>query len=219
MVGLMSSQTRTPVCILVRVSTNRQETDRQTNELTAYAASKGYEVIEVCKEVISGKAEPEQREGLQRALELAQTGKVKKVLTHEISRIARRNSVAHTFIEALEAVGVSLYWHAQSIETLLPSGKRNPAASLMFSLLSEMARAERETLVERILSGLAEAKRKGKHLGRPKGSSISRAAFVGKHRDIVKLLKAGHSVRNTAKIAGKAASTVSRIKIALRAST
>lgn len=64
----------------------------------------------------------------------------------------------------LEALGVSLYWHAQRIETLLPSGRRNPAASIMFSLLAEMARNERETLVERIKSGLAEARRKGHRL-------------------------------------------------------
>jgi hypothetical protein len=40
--------------------------------------------------------------------------------------------------------GVSLYWHAQSVETLLPSGKRNPAAGIMLALLAEMARGESE---------------------------------------------------------------------------
>jgi DNA invertase Pin-like site-specific DNA recombinase len=40
----------------------------------------------------------------------------------------------------------------------------------MFALLSEMARAERETLSERIKSGLAEARRKGRKLGRPANS-------------------------------------------------
>src|SRR5207248_9069139 len=56
--------------------------------------------------------------------QLALEGKIKKVLVHEVSRIARRNSVAHRFVETLEECGVSLYWHAQSIETLLSSGKR-----------------------------------------------------------------------------------------------
>jgi DNA invertase Pin-like site-specific DNA recombinase len=48
---------------------------------------------------------------------------------------------------------VSLYWHAQAIETLLPGGKRNPAAGIMLALLAEMARNETETLRERIKSG------------------------------------------------------------------
>ena len=79
-------------------------------------------------------------------------------LVHEISRLARRNSVAHRFVETLEECGVSLYWHAQGIETLLPNGKRNPAAGIMLALLAEMARNQTETLRERINSGLAEAR-------------------------------------------------------------
>ena len=70
------------------------------------------------------------------------------MLVHEVSRLARKPSVAHTTVEELEDRGVSLYWHQQGIETLLPSGERNPAAGVMFALLSEMARAERETLVD-----------------------------------------------------------------------
>jgi DNA invertase Pin-like site-specific DNA recombinase len=149
--------------------------------------------------------------------ELARAGKIKKVLVHEISRIARRPSVAHTFVETLEQCGVSLYWHAHSIETLLSNGKRNPAAAIMLALLAEMARAEKETLVERIKSGLDEARRKGVKLGRPEGSSLETAELVAKHADIVRALKAGQSVRNAAKITGKGASTVQRVKAALAA--
>lgn len=204
-----------PVCILVRVSTNRQETDRQTAELTDYARRKSYSVVEVCREAITGTADGEARHGLARALELAAVGNVKKILVHEVSRLARRNSVAHDFVEKLEAHGVSLYWHQQGIETLLENGKRNPAAAIMFALLAEMARNERETLVERIRSGLAEARRKGRKLGRPKGTTESLEDFLAKHRDIVRQLRGGQSVRNTAKITGKGTSTVQRVKRAI----
>lgn len=204
-----------PVAILVRVSTNRQETDRQVSELSDYAAKKGFEVVEVCKETVSGKAEECDREGLQRALHLAESGAVKKVLVHEVSRLARRSSVAHRFVEALEDVGVSLYWHQQSIETLLENGKRNPAAAIMFALLAEMARSERETLIERINSGLSEARRKGKTLGRPKGSVMLPRERVIKHKDIARLLNQGvHSLRQIAKITNKSKLTVQRVKAA-----
>ena len=206
-----------PVAILVRVSTSKQETARQVRELTHYADSKGYLVVEVCRETISGDSASDERKGLQRVEELAAAGKIRKVLVHEISRIARRNSVAHKFVETLETHGVSLYWHAQGIETLLPNGKRNPAAGIMLALLAEMARAELETLRARIASGLAEARRNGKKLGRPVGSSLSRAVFLQKHRDIVRLLKSGQSVRNSAKIAEKGNSTVQRVKALLAA--
>jgi DNA invertase Pin-like site-specific DNA recombinase len=201
----------TPVAILVRVSTSRQETARQLSELTKYADSKGYSVVEVCKETISGDADADARHGLRRVEALAEAGKIKKVLVHEISRIARRNSVTHRFIEKLEDCGVSLYWHSQGVETLLQNGKRNPATSIMLALLAEMARNELEVLKARIMSGLAEARRQGKTLGRPVGSVLSRAEFLRKHRDVVRLLKGGQSIRNAAKIAGKGVSTVQRV--------
>ena len=112
-------------------------------------------------------------------------------------------------------MGVSLYWHAQSIETLLPNGKRNPAAGIMLALLAEMARNESETLRERIKSGLALARKRGVLLGRRKGTTLTREQFLRKHKDIVRQIRAGQSVRNTAKIVEKGFSTVQRVKAAL----
>ncbi|MGE9266470.1 MAG: recombinase family protein [Verrucomicrobiales bacterium] len=212
------SKKKIPVVILVRVSTSKQETDRQISELLAYAEFKDYDVIEICREEISGRSDMDDRVGIQRVEELARNGTINKVLVHEVSRLARRNSVAHAFVETLEACGVSLYWHQHAIETLLPNGKRNPAAALMFALLSEMAVAERETIVERIKSGLAEARRKGRTLGRPKGSTVSTQSFLEKHKDICRRLKEGHSIRNTAKICGKGVSTVQRVSATLKKS-
>lgn len=210
-----------PVAILVRVSTDRQETTRQINDLTNVARAKGWHVVEVCEETVTGRADMDDRSGLHRVEALAAGGQIKKVLVHEVSRLSRRPSVAHTFVEMLEGHGVSLYWHAQSIETLLPSGKRNPAAAIMLAVLAEMARAETDTLRERIMSGLANAKangtKSGNPFGRPTGSGLSESAFLSKHRDLVKLLTSGQSIRNAAKIAGKGFSTAQRVKAAMDA--
>lgn len=206
-----------PVALLVRVSTDRQDTARQTAELTSVAAAKGWQVVEVVEEAgISGRRDRGDRPGLARVEVLAESGAIKKVLVHEISRLTRRPSVAHSFVEALEGYGVSLYWHAQSIETLLPSGKRNPAAAIMLALMAEMARAETDTLRERVKSGLEQARRAGKVLGRPKGSGATREAFLVKHGAIVKLLEAGHSQRHVSKITGKGTTTVLQVAKAMR---
>lgn len=202
----------TPVAILVRVSTQRQETDRQISELQSYADSKGYRVVEILTETVSGKADESERLGLRRAEELARTGKIKKVLVHEISRLSRRNSTTHRFVETLEEYEVSLYWHSQAIETLLPNGKTNPAARVMLALLAEMARNELEVLRTRILSGLEEAKRKGVILGRRKGTKLPPKDLLKKHPDILRCLRSGQSIRHTAKITGKGFSTVCRVK-------
>jgi DNA invertase Pin-like site-specific DNA recombinase len=129
-----------PVAILVRVSTVRQETARQEAELRSVADARGWSVVEVVEEAgVSGAAGV--RPGLDRVLVLAGSGAIRKVLVHEVSRVARRNSAAHAFVERLTDLGVSLYWHAQGLETLLSNGKPNPAAGLVFSMLAEMARA------------------------------------------------------------------------------
>ncbi|SKB08204.1 Site-specific DNA recombinase [Prosthecobacter debontii] len=207
-----------PVAILVRVSTAKQETTRQITELKSLADLKGWQVIAVCEEAgVSGRANEHERHGLHEIEELACAGKIKKVLVHEVSRLARRNSLVHKFVETMEELGVSLYWHAQGVETLMSNGKRNPAAAIMLALLAEMARNEVETLSTRIKSGLAEARRKGRRLGRPPGSGLERSKLLAKHRDIIRLVKAGQSVRNAAKISGKGVSTVQRIIAALAA--
>jgi DNA invertase Pin-like site-specific DNA recombinase len=202
----------TPVAILVRVSTAKQETDRQVSELEAYAKDKGYRVVEVCRECVSGGAAESEREGLKRVLELARAGGIKKVLVHEVSRLARRNSVAHCFLEELDECCVSLYWHQQAIETLLPNGKRNPAAGIMFALLAEMARAERETLRSRIKSGLEEAARKGRFPGRPLGSRKSDDEVLKQYAPVVRQLRAGQSIRNAAAICGVSKNTVQKVR-------
>ena len=201
-----------PVAILVRVSTKQQETARQVSELCTYATQRGYHVVEVCEEHVSGAASESEREGLARVLELGRLGKIKKVLVHEVSRVARRNSVAHKFLEDLDELGVSLYWHAQGIETLLPNGKRNPAASIMFSLLAEMARAEREQFKERVESGMQEAARQGRYPGRPKGSAKSEESLLSEYSQVVRQLKAGQSIRNTAAICRVSKGTVEKVR-------
>jgi len=202
----------TPVAILVRVSTDRQLNARQVSDLQTVATAKGWEVVEVIEEIITGRADANIRPGLTRLGELVRAGSIRKVLVHEVSRLSRRPAVVHAFVEELEAAGVSLYWHAQGIETLLPTGKRNPAAAIMLALLAEMARAETDTLRERINSGLAEARRKGVVLGRKVGSTIKPADLLKKHEDVVKLLGKGYAIRNVATITGKSKGTVENVK-------
>jgi len=212
---LRTPERRTPVAILVRVSTTKQETARQLSELRDYAEGKGYSIVAECEEKASGASDVAKRQGIHDVLDLARQGRIQKVLVHEVSRVARRNSVAHRFVEELEELGVSLYWHAQGIETMLPNGKRNPAASVMFALLAELARNERETLSERIRSGLQEAAKRGRYPGRPVGTAMSPEELVRKHSKVVRQLRAGQSIRNTAKICGVSKGTVERVRKAM----
>ncbi len=81
-----------------------------------------------------------------------------------------------------------------------------------------LAGSELELLRARIMSGLAEARRKGKKLGRPAGSVLTPAKLLLKHRDVARLLQSGQSIRNAAKLSEKSVSTVQRVKALLDAS-
>jgi DNA invertase Pin-like site-specific DNA recombinase len=201
----------TPVAILARVSTDKQVTDRQIAELQAHAASHGWTVVEVVQEVVSGASVV--RSGIARIKELAATGAIEKVLVHEVSRIARKNSTSHEFLEFLTTNGVSLYWHTQRIETLLPDGRTNPAAAIMFALLSEMARGERELLIERTKSGLQAARRRGVRLGRTPGSTERPEVFLDRYPEVARRLrKGGMSIRDIAGVCNTSTNTVLKVK-------
>ena len=64
--------------------------------------------------------------------------------------------------------------------------------------------------------GLENAKRKGKILGRPNGSSKSDQDILKQYPAIVKQLKAERSIRETAKLCDVANGTVVKVKQALK---
>jgi DNA invertase Pin-like site-specific DNA recombinase len=201
---------RLPVAIFVRVSKQSQDYQRQISDLQAYATRQGYEVVKVISEKISGAAD--NREGIAELLELVESGQIQKVLVSEVSRLGRKTSEVLQVVDELTDQGVSIYVQNFGMETLLPNGKRNSAAGIIFTLLAEFARMERETMIERINSGLAEAKRIGKKFGRPEGSTMTQAELLEKYPKVVKLLKQGQSIRNTAAIAGVSSKTVEKVK-------
>lgn len=207
---------KTPVAILVRVSTDEQDNTRQIQELEAIAKANGWAVKEVVREDgVSGASR--NRPKLAHILSLAESGKIRKILVHEITRLSRHPAVLHDAVERCNECGVSIYWHAQRSETLLPDGERNPATGMMLAIIGEMGRTEREFLTKRIRSGMEAAKRAGRHMGRPEGTTIAPADLMKKHADVVKLLKAGQSVRHTAAITGKSKGTVEKVRAVWKA--
>jgi DNA invertase Pin-like site-specific DNA recombinase len=77
--------------IYSRVSSegNRQDNERQTNELIEYANKMGYELVGVYEEKISGYKKNEDRPVFSKMLEEIDKGNIEKLLTWELSRIGR----------------------------------------------------------------------------------------------------------------------------------
>ena len=165
--------------IFVRVSKQQQDYKRQIEDLREVARSQKVEIVKEIAEKISGAKDNIAREGLQEMLSLAKKGEIDKVLVQEVSRLGRSTVEVLKILEELSNLGISVYVQNFGIETL-KKGKRNPIAQFFFTLLAEFARLERETLRERIISGMEQARRQGKKFGRPDGSKEDKEIFLKK---------------------------------------
>ncbi len=200
--------------IFVRVSKKEQDYQRQVEDLRAVAQSQAVQVVAEIAEKISGARRNQEREGIQQLLALSRQGAIQKVLVSEVSRLGRSTVEVLQIVEELTQLGISIYVQNFGIETL-KNGKRNPVAQFMFTLLAEFARLERETLRERILSGMDEARRQGIRIGRPVGKTEDKAVFLKKYAAVARQLRAGLSVRKTAKLCEVAINTVRKVKTLL----
>ncbi len=100
-------------------------------------------------------------------------------------------------------------------------GKRNQVAGIVISVMVEIDAMETERLSERILSGLDQAHRDEKRLGRPPGSVKDRIGepaqkLLKEYPGVVKDVKAGLSIRQIAAIREVSKDTVQRVKKALK---
>ncbi len=199
--------------IFVRVSTkDKQSTDRQINELNQVASSRNLKVVEVIEEKVSGTLKNDQREGIQRLLELSRKGKYDILLVSEISRLSRNTHQLLQIVEELNSLKISIYSLNFGIETLNENGKPNPLSQFLLTILSEISRMEREQIVERIKSGLENCRKAGIKLGRRKGSTIEPKLILEKYGNIQKKLKEGYSLREINKIYGVSINTIRKVK-------
>jgi DNA invertase Pin-like site-specific DNA recombinase len=214
------------VAIFTRVSKQSQDFQRQISDLQSYADRMGYHVVDIISEKISGAKNNSVRKGITQLMDLAKAGKINRVLVSEVSRLGRKTSEVLKTVEDLKAMGISVFIQNHNIETINTDGSNNSMAQMFLTLLAEFARMERETLIERINSGLEEAKRKGVVLGRREGTTKDRETLLKENRKVVEYLRTGkYSIREIAKLCINpvtkkpiSTATVQKIKKALAAS-
>lgn len=204
------------VVILARVSTDRQEYQRQINELTEYCKTVNWNVEAVFSNKISGAKCIEERKEIQQLINYVKGNDIDKVVCLEISRLGRNTLEALKVIQLLNEHGVSLYVKNYNLETLTDDGKVNPVASLICTILLEIASMERLTISERMASGrdqyIARCRRDNIKMGRPSTYRKPVEEYKKQYSKEITLLKKGMSLRNINIITGTAVNTLRKIK-------
>ena len=204
------------VVLLARVSTDKQEYRRQINELKGFCEKMDWEIVEIFANKVSGAETIENRTEIVEMVEFVRKNEVKRVVCLEISRLGRNTLEALKVIQILNENKVSLYIKNYSLETLNADGSVNPVASLICTILLEIASMERLTIRERMNSGrtqyIERCRREGIKMGRPTTYKKELDTYKQQYQKEIGLLKKGISLRNVASITGTSVNTIRKIK-------
>lgn len=204
----------TKAVIYARVSSvgDRQSTKRQVADLVDYSTKNGLSVEQVFEEHISGATKNEDRAILCECLNFCITNKIDTLLISELSRLGRNVDEVLANVKFCKDNHLNIYFQKENLSLFNADGSKNPFLTIFISVLGTCAELERENLKFRLNSGLRRYVALGGRIGRKQGSTKSKEKKQEEYAKVIKLLKGGQSVRNTAKLCEVGISTVQRIK-------
>lgn len=203
--------------IYARVSSSgslegRQNTERQVANLVDYATKNGLLVERVFEEHISGAKRNDERAVLQECIDYAISNRIGVILFSELSRCGRAVWEVLDTIRTLKDNGINAYFQKEGLSLFGADGKENPYLAVMVSVLGVCAQLERDNIYYRLSSGRKLAIEKGVKMGRKVGSVKSMEQKQEQYCRVIRSLKAGKSIRDTAAICSVSVSTVQRVK-------
>lgn len=150
--------------LYLRVSTGEQSVDMQRENLLNAVAARGWEVDAEYADVVSGAKGS--RVALDRMRKDIRAGKIGRVFCYKLDRLGRSLPDLVQMVDEMGRHGCALIVPEQGIDTDMA----NAAGRLQWQVLAAVAEFERSLIGERTKEGLSLARKRGKRLGRPKGS-------------------------------------------------
>jgi len=145
------------------------DTDRQTTDLQRDALlAAGVDPRQLFVDKASGARDD--RPGLRQALAYVQSGDC--LIVWKLDRLGRSLPHLLQIVLTLQQQGVAFRSLTEQMDTTTPQG------TFLFSLFGALAQYERALTQERIKAGLAAAKRRGKHGGRPRAISAEQLEAI-----------------------------------------
>jgi len=170
--------------IYMRVSTLKdQTTDSQAHALNEYCGARGYSIYKQYEDIgISGAKVSRPR--LNDLMADAVRRRFDVVLVYRFDRFARSSRHLLHALEQFKSLGIGFISVSEAIDTNTPMGEA------MFTIIAALSALERNIIAERVKSGLASARAKGKQLGAPIKAS---------NPEVLRLRSEGVSIREIAK--------------------
>ena len=179
------------VAIYTRVSTGEQSTAMQESTLLEYANARGWAIHRVYTDQGFSGAN-ENRPALSELMRDSRRGQFGAVLVWKFDRFARSLRQLVSALELFRNFGIQFVSASEAIDTSLPSGE------LVFQIFGAIAQFERSLIAERVRGGIAEAKRKGRRIGRPPIGTLTPDQAARMRKDHMK----GTSLRKLAESFG-----------------
>jgi len=151
----------TRAAIYGRVSTLQQDYALQQYEVSQYVARAGWDAVEYLEKASSRVGT--KRAELERLLEDARMRRFNVVVVWRMDRFARSLTQLLRNVQFLADQGIRFI----SLKDRIDTDDTSATGRLLMQILGAFGEFERNIIVERVRAGVAEAKRKGKHCGRP----------------------------------------------------
>jgi len=191
------------VALYARVSTDKQQVANQLEVLRQVAELRQWEIVEVLQDIgISGAKGREERPDFEKLHQMIRRREIDLVAAWALDRLGRSLRHLVAFLEELDAAGVGLYLHQQAVDTTTPAGR------MFFHIIAAIAEFDRAMIRERVIAGVAYARKHGTKSGAPFGRPLTDPEVVGSIR---LLLAQGVGKRKIAKKLGVGVSMVQRI--------
>src|SRR6516164_5775925 len=147
--------------VYARVSTRAQDADMQMRELREYAQRRGWQIAHeyVDRGVCGAK---EQRPALDKLWSDCRKRLIDAVIVYRYDRFARSLRQLVNALCEFDSLGIQFVSLHEGVDTSTPNGR------LVFGIFASIAEFERELIRDRVRSGIAQARAKGRRLGRPR---------------------------------------------------
>jgi putative DNA-invertase from lambdoid prophage Rac len=150
--------------LYARVSTHDQQTlGLQAESMSAYIRNRSWKVVSQIKDIASGATE---RPGREELLKAARRREIDVVVVWRLDRWGRSVADLMTTLRELNDLGVGFVSLTEALDLTTPTGRA------MAGLLAIFAEFEREILRDRVRAGIAQARKEGRHHGRPPTASL-----------------------------------------------